>query len=237
MYNLFKQSLTRSSFVFAALLLAATSASFGWHTAVSTDADNYKPYGLIRVNVQIVNDSNDILRIATGTANTIIGSGILAPLDPSPDTNKPAVIRQFAIKRLGLPLVLPYNNRIISNNYVQIGLLPDDNSVEPNDIERIRGVAIDDNLPDLKPGDYMLTCTIDNISGKKAVAQKVIRITGDRPSIDERCLNVCKENQQILKKVREQNQTIDQTTKQTLKGTELHTTLLMRIIQYLTSKK
>lgn len=238
MHYLFKKSLKKSSFLFAVLLLAATSASFGWHAAVSTDAENYKPYGLIRVNVQIVNDSNDPLRIASITANTIIGSGTLAPLDPSPDANKPAVIRQFAIKRLGiLPFVLPYNNRIISNNYVQIGLLPDDNSVEPNDIERIPGEAIDDNLPDLRPGDYMLTCTIDNIGGKKAVAQKVIRIIGVRPSIDERCLNVCKENQQILKKVGEQNQVVDQTTKQTLKNTELHTTLLIRILQYLTAKK
>jgi hypothetical protein len=235
MHYLFKKSLKKFYFLFAVLLLAA-SASFGWHTSVSTDADNYKPYGLIRVNVQLVNDSNDPLRIAAGVASTIIGSGTLTPLNPSPDANKPVVIRQFAIKRFGLPAVLPHNNRIISNNYVQIGLLPDDNSVEPNDIERIPGEAIDDNLPDLRPGDYMLTCTIDDIGGKRAVAQKVIRITGIRLSIDEKCLNVCKENQQLLKKVGEQNQVIDQTTKQTLDTTKLHTTLLMKIIQYLTPK-
>lgn len=238
-------------FLFVFLVLGTSTSSFGWYTAVNTDSDSYRPFGFMRVDVRICNDDNLPLRIlpvkpdANDTNSitesvepnrAIIGFGTLTALNRPADTNVSPVVRRFALPLTGTPVILTHSSQIVSNRYVFIGLFRlDNNDIDSNSIDLMPD-EIDDSLPNLPAGDYLLSCTIGNISGQKAIAQKVIRITDDRISAEERCLRVCSENQNMLKKVGKQNETIDQTTKQTLKNTNLHTLVLNRILQIVSRK-
>lgn len=228
------------------LVLIFATSSFGWYATVNTNSNSYHSFGLIRVDVAICNDENTPLRILpimpdpndltnVEPNRTIIGSGTLTLLNPPPDANAPAA-RRFALPLTGELTVATPGVRVVSNCYVFIGLpRPDNNDIDANNAEQIPDF-IDDTLPNLRPGDYLLSCSIANINGQRAIAQKVIRITDGKGGPAERCLKICSENQDMLKKIDKQNETIDKTTKQTLQNTNMITLIVNRILQIVSKK-